>query len=110
MKWENLFLNIVCQDVLLLLKQYFLFNVNAIRSHCRIFMNTNDTYKFYYTPPQKSGGVLHFTFWTGWVSIPLSASASFPDSNLRSFWPIFFKLCMDIDIKEEWFWIANGLN
>ena len=21
-----------------------------------------------------------------------------------SFWPIFFKLCMDIDIGEEWFW------
>ena len=46
MKWENLFLNIFCQDVLLLLNQYFLFNVNANRSHCRIFMN-NDTYKFY---------------------------------------------------------------
>ena len=35
---------------------------------------------------------------------------SFPDSNLSSFWPIFFKLCMDIDIREEWFGIANGLN
>ena len=22
----------------------------------------------------------------------------------------FFKLCMDIDINEEWFGIANGLN
>ena len=31
----------------------------------------------------------------------------FPDSNLSSFWPIFFKLCMDIDIREEWFGIAN---
>ena len=37
-------------------------------------------------------------------------SASFPDSNWSSFWLIFFKLCMDIDIREEWFWIANGLN
>ena len=37
-------------------------------------------------------------------------SASFPDSNLSSFWPIFFKLCMDIDIREEWFGIANMLN
>ena len=27
-----------------------------------------------------------------------------------SFWLIFFKLCMDIDIREEWFVIANGLN
>ena len=34
---------------------------------------------------------------------------SFPDSNLGSFWPIFFKLCMDIDIRE-WSWIANELN
>ena len=39
-----------------------------------------------------------------------SVSASFSDSNLSSFWPIFFKLCMDIDIGEEWFGIANGLN
>ena len=37
-----------------------------------------------------------------------SVSASFPDSNLSSFRPIFFKLC--IDIGEEWFGIANGLN
>ena len=34
----------------------------------------------------------------------------FPDSNLSGFWLIFFKLCMDIDIGEEWFGIANGLN
>ena len=39
-----------------------------------------------------------------------SVSALFPDSNLNSFWLIFFKLCMDIDIGEEWFGIANGLN
>ena len=39
-----------------------------------------------------------------------SVSASFPDSNLSSFWPIFFKVCMDIDIGEEWFGIASGLN
>ena len=39
-----------------------------------------------------------------------SISASFPDSNLSSFWPIFFKLCMDIDIREEWFGIAIMLN
>ena len=39
-----------------------------------------------------------------------SISPSFPDSNLSSFWPIVFKLCMDIDIGEEWFGISNGLN
>ena len=44
------------------------------------------------------------------LSIRPSVSASFPDSNLSSFWPIFFKLCMDIYIEEEWFGIANGLN
>ena len=37
-------------------------------------------------------------------------SASFLDSNLCNFLPIFFKLCMDIDIGEEWFGITNGLN
>ena len=39
-----------------------------------------------------------------------SVSPSFPDSNLSSFWPSFFKFGMDIDIREEWFVIANGLN
>ena len=41
-------------------------------------------------------------------SVHPSISASFPD--LSSFWSIFFKLCMDIDIREEWFGIAHGLN
>ena len=39
-----------------------------------------------------------------------SVSALFPDSNLSSFLPIFFKLCMDIGNGEEGFEIANGLN
>ena len=39
-----------------------------------------------------------------------SISASFPTLNLSSFWQIFFKLCMEIDIGEEWFGIANELN
>ena len=34
----------------------------------------------------------------------------FPDSNLSSFWPILYKLYMDIDIGEEWFGTENGLN
>ena len=63
----------------------------------------------FYTPPQKSGRVLCYTLGT-FLSIHQSVSASFPDSNLSSFWPIFFKLSMDIDIGEEWFGIANGLN
>ena len=29
------------------LKQHFLFSVDANRSHCRIFINTNDTYIIY---------------------------------------------------------------
>ena len=44
------------------------------------------------------------------LSVRPCVSASFPDSNLSSFLPIFFKLCMDIDIREEWFGSANGLN
>ena len=44
------------------------------------------------------------------LSVRLSVSILFPDSYLSSFWPISFKLCMGIDIGEEWFGIANGLN
>ena len=40
----------------------------------------------------------------------LSVCTSFLDSNSSSFWPIFFNFCMDIDIREEWFGIADGLN
>ena len=45
-----------------------------------------------------------------WVSVRPSVSASFPDSNLNSFLPIFFKLCKDVDIGEELFGVANGLH
>ena len=40
----------------------------------------------------------------------IDVKMSFPDSNLRSFWSIFYKLCMDIDIMKEWVGIANRLN
>ena len=43
-------------------------------------------------------------------SVRPAISASFPVSNLSSFRPICFKLCMGIDIIEEWLGIANGLN
>ena len=58
----------------------------------------------------KSGGVLCYTLQKFWNFECLSVHASFPDSNLSSFWPVFFGICMDIDIGEEWFGIANGLN
>ena len=72
-------------------------------------------YLYYFSYPfiphhKKSGGVLCYTLRTVWVLVHPSVSASFPDSNLSSFWPICFKLCMDMDIREEWFGIANGLN
>ena len=44
------------------------------------------------------------------LSIRQSVNTSCLDSNLSSFWPIFFKLCTGIDIRKEWFGIANGLN
>ena len=62
----------------------------------------------FYTPTHKK--------WRGIMLYPpncfecLPVRASFPDSNLSSFWPIFFKLCMDIDIGEKWCRITNGLN
>ena len=65
----------------------------------------------FYTPRQKSGGGYYvIPSKQLWVSLRPSVSASFPDSNLSSFWSIFFKLCMDIDIGEEWVGIANGIN
>ena len=42
-------------------------------------------------------------------SVRLSVSASFPCSNFSTFWPIFFKLCVDIGIREEWYGIVSGL-
>ena len=57
----------------------------------------------------KSGWVLCYTLLTLSVlpsvclsSIPLSVSASFVCSNFCTFWPVFFKLCLDIGIGEEW--------
>ena len=44
------------------------------------------------------------------LSVRPSVSALFPDSYSSSFRPIFFKLCLDIDIREEWFGIANWIN
>ena len=32
----------------------------------------------------------------------------FPLSILIIFLPIFFKLCIRVDIKKEWFWIEDG--
>ena len=43
------------------------------------------------------------------MSIRLSISALFPCSNFSTFLPIFFKLCIDIGIGEEWYGIASGL-
>ena len=74
---------------------------------------------FLYPATHKKWQVLCYTLGKFWVSVCLSVcpsvrcpsvSASFSDSNLSSFWPVFFKLCMDIDIGEEWFAISNGLN
>ena len=42
-------------------------------------------------------------------SVCLSVSASFPCSNFSTFWTIFFKHCIDIDIGEEWYGITSGL-
>ena len=64
----------------------------------------------------KSCGVLCYTLRTLSVcpsvvrpSVCLSISSSFPCSNFLTFWPIFFKLCIDIGIGEEWYGIASGI-
>ena len=33
---------------------------------------------------------------------------SFPCSILSIYWPIFFKLCIGVHIKKEWFGIVDG--
>ena len=38
-----------------------------------------------------------------------SVNASFPCSSFSTFWPIFFKLCIDIGVGEEWYGIASRL-
>ena len=84
----------------------------------KLSVNTTTDITHFYTPPQNSGGVLCYTLRTVFFSvhpsiypsIRPSISPSFPDSNLSSFWPIFFKLSKDMDIGVEWFGIANGLN
>ena len=59
-----------------------------------------------------SGGVLCYALRTLSVRLSvvrLSVSTSFPCSNFSTFWPIFFKLCIDIGIGEEWYRVASGL-
>ena len=66
--------------------------------------------RFFIPHHTKSGGVLCYTLRKFWhfECLSIRPSVSFPDSNLSSFWPIFFKLCMDIDIGEEWFGVEKG--
>ena len=72
---------------------------------------------FLYPATQKVAGhyVLPSELWVSvrpssvCLSVRPSVSASFPCSNFSTFWPIFFKLCIDIDIGEEWYGIASGL-
>ena len=69
----------------------------------------------FYTPPHKKwrGIMLYPPNFecpsVSRLSVRLSVSASFPCSNFSTFWPIFFKLCIDIGIGEEWYGIASGL-
>ena len=64
---------------------------------------------FIFIPRQKKVAGYYVLPSEPFVSVRPSVSASFPDLNLCSYLPIFFKLCMDIDIGEC-FVIANGLN
>ena len=64
----------------------------------------------FYTPPHKMWrGIMLYPPNFECPSIRLSDSASFPCSNFSTFRPIFFKLCIDIGIGEEWYGIASGL-
>ena len=78
------------------------------RRFCFGLLSSSSFFRFYTPPHKKWWGIMIYP--PNRLSVRPSVSASFPDSNLSSFWPIFFKLCMDIDVREEWFGIANGLN
>ena len=63
----------------------------------------------FYTPPHKKWrGIMLYPPNFECPSVRLSVSTSFPCSNFSTFWPIFFKLCIDIGIGEEWYGIASG--
>ena len=69
---------------------------------------------FYYTPPHKKcRGIMlyppNFECPSVCLSVCLSVSASFSCSNFSTFGPIFFNICIDIGIGEEWYGIASGL-
>ena len=61
----------------------------------------------FYIPPRKKVAGYYLI-----LSEPFECPSirPFPDSNFSSFWLIFFKLCINIDFREEWFGIENGLN
>ena len=78
-----------------------------------IYIGENDVSTFYSAPHKKWRGIMLYS--PNRLSVrpsvhPSIHPSSFPDSNLSGFWPIFFKLCMDMDIGEECFGIANGRN
>ena len=42
------------------------------------------------------------------IEVKLCIFFLFPLSNLRSFLPIFFKLCILVDTGKDWFGILDG--
>ena len=87
-----------------------LFTEIQVSGTLAIWVNPSPSYTSlsFYTPPHKKWrGIMLYP--PKILSVRPSVSASFPDSNLSSFRPVFFKLCMDIDIGGEWFGSANGL-
>ena len=74
-----------------------------------LFFFSPDFNIFFIPCHTKSGRVLCYTLQTLSVRpsvIRPSISTSFPCSNFSTFWPIFFKFCIDTSIGEEWYWIA----
>ena len=61
----------------------------------------------FYTPPNFSGGVYILS-----VCMSVRPSAPFPIYNLSRviFHGFFFKLCIHIVIRDEWYGIVNGQN
>ena len=89
----------------------FTFDITYFTS-CGDFFHICDSF---YTPPHKKWrGIMLYppSFECPSVrrpSVRLSVSSSFLCSNFSTFWPIFFKLCIDIGVGEEWYEVASGL-
>ena len=67
-------------------------------------------FNFFYTPPLKCGEVLCYTLRCLSVCPSVRPCSPFPIDNLSIYSRNFFKFCIHIVIRDEWYGIVNGQN